>query len=398
MQSKGAIDWVAVAQKVRFALLPTAALLLLFYAGVLVLPVFVRSLAARSLYNYRELSAAAAAEGNYDEAVAVIERAAREIPRDIYFERPEFMYERIGRIRKDQGRLAESLDAFLTAQAHFFRKIELQGYLPPPRLIREIIDAYFEVGNFAGAYHEARSAMDMYPPMKQQFIKAHTLHVMEDPRIMRDLGLLEAKLGQTASAIARLRQSLIRDPRIPESHYWLGRFNEEQGLHEAAIADYRAELANHPFSENAYSRWIAVCETLKQDPAWPVTDRNTMRNRALAQFVNSLDPYEPVVSLFGVGSVYEQSFTLAEPGNVLCSILARSTPCQGLYGWIEFVLDGRHVQTVYMDSRDVVGYDIRLPNVEAGRHTFRIENLSDAMDATGDRNVFIYGVRFYRLP
>jgi len=387
-----------VARSLRIPVLITVGLLAAFYAGVGLLPRVVHALAARSLYNYRDLVDRAVARGDWDGAVAVIERAAREIPREIYFERPEFMYERLGRIRQEQGgHVAESLEAFLRAQACYFRNIRLQGYAPPPRLIRDIIRACFEMDNPEGAYHEARFAMDLYPLFRQEFLKGHLLHAMEDPRIMRDLGLLELKQGNLASGTDRLNQSLVRNPRLPETHYWLGRFAEDLQQPEKAVQEYEAELANWPYSENAYTRLVAIYEQLHRDPAYINYRCNEVHQKALAQYPSATSTTGQLAALLIVGSKVELAFDLPEPGNLAFIIVANSTPCYDVWGWFEFALDDRHIQTIYADSPEVRGYTVQVNGVEAGHHTFRIENLSDAADGHDDRNVILYNVRVYRL-
>ena len=386
-------------RRLRIPLLVTVGALAAFYAGVALLPRLVRVVASRSLYNYRDLAAKAVARGDYERAVSVIERAAREIPRDIYFERPEFMFERLGRIRKDQGgHGAETLEAFLRAQASYFRNIGLRGYAPPPRLIRDIIQAYFEMDNPEGAYHEARFAMDLYPFFRQEFVKAHVVHCMEDARIMRDLGLLEIKQGLVPSGRERLRQSLVRDPRVPESHFWLGRLAEDTRQTSEALREYEAELANGPYNENAYVRLVALYDQLRRDPAYVSYRCTETHNQAIAQYLPKEGATGGLAVLLAVREKIELPLDLAEPANLVFSIVANSTPCYDVYGWFDFTLDDRHIQTLYADSLEVRGYTVRVNGVEAGRHAFRIENLSDAAEGGEDRNVIIHNVRVYRLP
>ena len=381
---------------VGIALIITAGLLIVFYSGVRLFPRFAHWVAARSLYNYRDLAEQAIARGDYDGAVAVIERASREIPRDIYFERPEYMYDWIGRIRKQQDRTADSLQAFLRAQANFFLNIHLRGYLPPTRLIHEIIEGYFATDNPAGAYEEARVALDFYPMLKDQFLAPHAGRQAGNPLIVRDTGRLYIKAGEDEGP-ERLRQSLVENPRLPNSHLWLGRVEEERGSTDLAVTEYEAELAVNPYAENALLRLIRMRSGTNSDTASLAQRLDKMHSLASTQYLPTT-PSVPLASLWGIGSKLELSFGLPESGKILFNILARSTPCFGLYGWFEFTLDGRHVQNVYVDSLDLRVYDIWLNDLEAGPHVFRIEVLSDATDGKADRNTFIESIRMYRLP
>jgi len=375
----------------------TVGLLILFYVGVWLLPRFVHWVAARSLYNYRDLAEQAIARRDYDGAVAVIERASREIPRDIYFERPEYMFDWIGRIRKQQGRTAESLQAFLRAQASFFLNIQLRGYLPPIRLIQDILEGYFVTGNPAGAFEEARVALDLYPMLKDRFLQPHSQRVTSGPLFARDMGILYLKAGRTVEGQARLRESLQKNPRLPDSHFWLGRIEEDLRSANTAIREYEAELAVNAFAENALLRLIHLGNQTHSDTASLAQRLDQLHSLAFVEYLPDA-PGEPLASLWGIGSKLQLAFTLPEPSDLLVNILARSTPCFGLYGWVEFILDGRHVQNVYVDSLELQVYAVRLNHVEAGRHIFRIEVLSDATDGQADRNTFIHNIRIYRLP
>ena len=374
----------------------TAGLLLVFYVGVWLLPGAIRGVAAQSIYNYRETVEQALARGDHDEAVAVLEHAARRVPRDIYFERPEFILDWIGRIRKEQGRAPESLAAFLRAQERYFRNIQLEGYLPPPRLVDEIIDAYFETGNRAGAYNEARAAMDFYPMLADRFLAAHRSRSANDPQIMRDLGLLEIKMGWLPAGRNSLRQSLARQPYPADSHFWLGFLHEQQGSLASAIDEYEAELANSPCAENALAQLIRLYDQTDRDKAHLARQRRAMHSKAIAQYISD-DPSKPLASLWGVASKSQRTFDLSKPGRLLVNIRAHSTPCRSVYGWFEVSLDGKHVQTVYADHREPRTHTVRLDGVEAGRHELLIENLSDARTEKEDRNVFIDEIRIYYL-
>ena len=381
----------------RVPLLVTALLLAAFYAGVRLLPGVVHAVASRSLYNYREMVDRAAASGDFEGAVAIIERASRAIPRDIYFERPEFMFDRIGRIRQQQGRQAEALDAFLKAQTGFFRNIQLRGYYPPPRLIHDIIEAYFEIGNPAGAYNEARLALDLYPQISDEILKPHAVHMMEDSSTMRDLGLLEIKRNIVIAGRGRLRQSLVRDPRLVESHFWLGRSAQDQGLLTEALTEYEAELANCPYSENAFNGLIAVYRQLNRDAGPILQRRHEMHAKAIAQHVSDKGTTVPLRAFWGVPDKLEVPLDPAQPGKILVSVLAGSTPCYDVWGWLDVRLDGQHLQTLYVDSREPLAYEIWLKRVESGHHVLTFEDLSDATDGKNDRNVFIYSLRVFSV-
>jgi len=374
----------------------TVVLLVLFYAGVALLPHFVRAVVSRSIYNYRRTAEEAIARGDYDGAVEVIERAARQVPRDIYFERPEFMYEWIGRIRKSQGRTTESLEAFLKAQAAYFRNIQLHGYFPPPKLIDEIVEAYLAKGNIEAAYHELRAAMDFYPIISRRFLKPFKQHLAESPRIARDLALLEMKTGDLASARNHLLESLRRDPKIEGSHFALGLLAEGRLTTPVAVSQYKAELNNFPYAENAYSRLAAIYRRLGSDTGPLLARRDRMRSQAVATFLPK-GSSKRLAALFTINSKWTGEFDLAEGGNILVNILANSTPCNDIYGWVEIALDGRHVQTLYVDDRHPVTYHIRIGGVGPGRHTLRVSNLTDATAEGADRNTFLYNIRVFRL-
>ena len=378
----------------------TVTLLAVFYGGVWLLPRIARAVAARSLYNYRDQVRQALDREDYDGAVAVLRRAAREIPRDIYFERPEFIEDRIGQIRLQQGRTTESLQAFLSAQKGFFRNIELRGYFPPPRLVLDIIRGCFATGDPAGAHQEARIGMDFYPMMNAQLVQPHVDHSAADPRILRDLALLAATTGNYSLARDRLRKSLADDARTAESHYWLGRLDEMQNLPGPAAKAYEAELAAFPYADNAYSRLLAIYQETGRDVQPLLDRRETMRAKALAEFLPA-DPSKPLAGLLTVGSACEQTFELEQPARLLVNILAGSTPCHGLFGWVEITFDGRHVQNLYvcdpLSKRNLLAHHVWLGRVEAGRHLLRIENLSDALDERDDRNVFIHNIRIFCL-
>jgi tetratricopeptide (TPR) repeat protein len=378
------------------SLMITAALLVLFYLGVFLLPRFVHWVAARSLYNYRDRANEAIVRGDYDGAVAVIERAAREIPRDIYFERPEYMLDWIGRIRKQEARTTESLQAFLRAQANYFRNIDLRGYFPPTRLIHDIIESYFTLKNFGGVYAEARLALDLYPMVKDQFLKPHTNHQADNPIILRDAGVLCIKTGRVADAQARLRQSLADNPRLPDSHYWLARIEEEKRSTDSAVREYEAELAVNPYGENALLRLIRMRSGTEFDTAPLARRLDKIRSLALAEYSIPTTTSIPLASLWGIGSKLELTLNLPQPGPLVFNVLAWSTPCYGLYGWLEFTLDDRHIQNVYVESQEPRVYSVYVDRVEAGPHSFRLDVLSDASDGKEDRNTFIQSICVYR--
>ncbi|MBM3334584.1 hypothetical protein FJY63_07970 [Candidatus Sumerlaeota bacterium] len=387
-------------QFVGIPLLVTAALLVVFYTGAALLPSFVRWVMSGSIYNYRDLASRAAASGDYDGAVAILERAGREVPRDVYFERPEYIIDEIGRIRRKQGRPAEALEALLLAQSKFFRNIDLAGYYPTPDLILDIVRSYFEVGNPAGAYNEVRLALDLYPMLAAQLVEPHQSRCMEDPRIMRDLALLEIKLKRLADAREHLRQSLIRDPNLPESHFWLGRLSEmmkETDWMERAVAEYQAELKVFPYSESAALCLSALYRQLGRDPSATAPRTDAIRSKAIASFYSDKGPQEHLCVLLGVGEKVERAFDLPIASDLLFTIAAWSTPCYSVYGSLNFLLDGRHVQTVYLDSDLAQAYYVRISDVQEGRHNLVLENLSDASDGPDDRNVLIDSVHVYAL-
>lgn len=378
----------------------TVILLVAFRVGLWMLPGVTHAVAARSIYNYRDMADLASKEGDYDGAVRVLERAAREVPRDIYFERPEFMFDQIGRIRKQQGRVADSLEAFLRAQTGYFRNIELQGYYPPPRLIRDIIQAYFELGNPEGAYNEARHAMDLYPMLQEQFVEIHKVRMMEDPRIMRNLGLLEIKRGGLAPARNPLRQSLVREPRLDGSHYWLGRIAEKLSVSDwqtEAGKEYEAELVNCPYSDSAITQLIALYLQRGQDPAYQVYRREEMHSKALATFPSNPETTAPLAILLAAGDSKEYTFSLPTAGKLYLSILGYSSPCHGVYGWLEVRLDGQHVQTVYLDHTNLEDHGVWFKHIEAGSHSISLVDLTDAMEGSEDRNIVLQNIWIYRV-
>jgi len=385
-----------VTRLVRSSLIITAGLVVAFYLGVWLLPRFVHWIAARSLYNYRDQAEQALARRDYDGAVAVIERASRGIPRDIYFERPEFMYDWIGRIRKEQGHTSDSLQAFLRAQAKYFVNIQLRGYLPPPRLIRDIIEGYFATNNPAGAYEEARAAVDFYPMLRDRMTEPHGKRVTGGPVIMRDTAILYIKTKRSTEGEARLRQSLDLHPQLPDSHFWLGWLAEQSHSTETAVREYEAELAVNPYGENALLRLIHLSNDARSDTASLAQRLDGMHSLAFTEYLPPT-PSAPLVTLWGIGSKFEPAFDLSERANLLFNILARSTPCYGLYGWFEFTLDGRHIQNVYVESEEPRVYGVRVTGVEAGHHVFRLEALSDATEGETDRNTYIHSIRIYRL-
>lgn len=384
-------------RSVGVSVLLTAGLLAVFYSGVWALPRIVHRIAARSLYNYRDQAEAAIALDNYDGAVGIIERASREIPRDIYFERPEYMYDWIGRIRKQQGQTTESLHAFLRAQVFFFHNIQLRGYFPPSRLIHDILEGYFAADNFGGAYEEVRAAFSFYPMLKDQFLGAHAGRQLRHPVIMRDTGLLYIQAGRVAEGQARLRDALTRDSRLPDAHLALGRLDEQKCSTDSAVREYEAELAVNPCAEEALLQLIRLGNRTDTDTAPLAARLAEMRSHTLAEYVPTTTSV-PLASLWGIGSKLELALNVPEPSPLVFNILARSTPCYGLYGWLEFTLDGRHVQNLYVDSLETRVYPVRAKRIEAGPHRFRIEVLSDATDGAHDRNTFIESIRVYRSP
>lgn len=379
----------------------TAALLVAFYVGVWLLPRVARKIAARSLYNYYETARRAVERGEYDRAVEVLERAARKIPRDLYFERPEYMYDWIGRIRRKQKRPELSLEAFLLAQKHYFRNVRLRGYLPPPRLVCDIIEDYFATGNPAGAYNEARIALDFYPMLADRFLRSHMRHAPKEAIAMRDLGRLEIKLKRLAVARDHLRASLKLDPALAESHYLLGRLAEVALSTASAVVEYEKELENNPFAFEAARRLFRLYAKMGRDPSEQKRRLAAVRKRSLVVEFRPSNPSKPLASLWGVGARFGKRFELAEPAPVLISIAARSTPCYELFGWIEIRLDGRHLQTLYLDEpfgdSGAKYYALRPGRLDSGPHVLTIENLSDATDGTSDRNVFIHDIRIFRL-
>jgi len=374
------------------------ALLALFYAGVFVLPPVVRAVATHNLYNYRLTVEKAVAQGEYERALAVIERAARRLPRDIYFERPEFMYTWIGEIWQKQGDAGRSLDAFLQAQAWHFRNIALRGYLPTPKLIRDIIESYFALGRPEAAYHEARAALDFYPMLSAQILQTHKAHARQDLRIERDLALLDAKLGRYSESRSRLQQCLAGNAALPGVHYALGRIAELwQQSPQPAIAEYERELAINPFNENAAGRLAMLYPALHGGrPPDLAPFRARAKAALVAEFVGPA-PGKALATFFSVGARVERTFELAQPGTALLNIRASSTPCDRLYGWVDVRLDGAHVQTLYLDGPEPFTHEVRVPIKTAGPHRLEIENLTDAMRPGEDRNAVIHAVRVYRV-
>lgn len=382
--------------------LMVAALLVAFYLWVWLLPRAVRLVAGRSIHNYRQMAEEALARKDGEGAIAIIQEARGRIPRGIYFERPEFMDDWIGRIRLEQGQVAESLEAFLRAQKGFFQNIELRGYLPPPRLVGDIIKGYFATGNLAGAYNEACVGLEFYPMMQTRFLQPYHDRADKDGRVMRDLGLLALATDRLSLARDRLQRALRRDSAIPEAHYWLGRLREAEGDSRSGTTEYQAELSAFPYAANALARLIAITRGAGGDVRSFLETRQRMHEKAVAEFLPA-DRSQPLAGLLTIRAACEQAFELDAPGRLLVNILADSRPCHGLFGWVEVTLDGRHIQTLYIrdplskSKRAPLTYHVWLDRVTAGRHVLRIENLTDAADGSADRNVFIHTIRIYRL-
>lgn len=380
----------------------TAGLLVVFYTAVWVAPPLIRAVFSRSIDNYDLLAKQAIERGDPDAAVEILERAAREIPREVYFERPEFMYDWIGRIRKDQGKADLGLAAFLRAQQGFFRNIRLRGYLPPPRLIDDIVEAYFLLDNPAGAYNETRVAMDFYPTQHMRFLNRYKEHSEKSASVLRDLAALQIKARRLAEARTGLIQALATEPTLPEAHYWIGRLLEVQGKPAAAVPEYEQELTVNPFNENAVHRLSILGPQLRRRV--PVLDQVEIKRKAakVAEFLPE-ESGKPLASLFGLDASLERKFEWPEAGPAFVNIAAHSTPFDGIFGWVEIRVDDRHLQNLYLDGDglDQDGtqtrtYSVFLGNLEAGAHTLRIENLSDGRDENNDRNTFIHSIRVFR--
>lgn len=387
----GRIPWLGAAI--------AAVLLAAFYAAILILPSATRALLGRSIYNYRALAEQALARGDYDGAVAQIERAAREVPRDIYFERPEFMFEWIGLIRRRQNRPVESLEAYLEAQRLCFRNISLRVYYPSVPLVREIVRGYIATNNFEGACQELRAAMDLYPMVGTELLHFHEKATSRTAagRRARDLARLDIKILNVESARSRLQNSLNLDPKLPGAHYWLGYTAElRTNTSNTAVAEYRRELANDPLCEEA----LIAINRLVRPGAGASTDAlkglPDGRKNLVAEFA-SPQPGKPLATLLQVGSKVQSQFHLDRPGKVQFNIRAASTPCDEVFGWIEVRLDGRHVQTVYVDDKQARTYEVIATVDQAGTHQLELNNLTDARVGKKDRNVVIQRIRVHRL-
>jgi hypothetical protein len=139
----------------------------------------------------------------------------------------------------------------------------------------------------------------------------------------------------------------------------------------------------------------AIARRQGRDPGPFVRKRRELHDSALAAFT-SRDSAKPLAALLGVQSSVEQTFESQASGDLLVAILASSTPCYDIWGWIEVRLDDRHIQTVYLDDTQPWVYFVPLRKVAAGSHTLSIHNLTDAMDDSGhDRNSLIYAIHIY---
>jgi hypothetical protein len=220
---------------------------------------------------------------------------------------------------------------------------------------------------------------------------------------MRDLGRLQIKVNKREDAHRSLANSLAGDARPFGSHYWLGRLAEAEGQLEAAVQEYERELEDHPFAENARRRLLPLLGQLGRDASAFTEKSAAARAAPVAEFLPD-KPGEPLALFTGIDASWEGTFQQAETADILVNVSAWSTPFDGVYGWVEVLLDGRHIQTLYVapdplepDTSRAQTFHIRLNEVEPGPHTLRILNLSDGMDEKADRNTLFHRIRIHRL-
>jgi tetratricopeptide (TPR) repeat protein len=113
------------------------------------------------------------------------------------------------------------------------------------------------------AFRMRRKAIDALEALRVRY--------PQDSSICQRLGYLLAQDGRAAEALSFLQQAAQLAPSDAAAHYNLGFIQQEQGMHEAAIASFDAVLAIKPEHDLAlYGKALSLISTQRQTEAIPL--------------------------------------------------------------------------------------------------------------------------------
>jgi tetratricopeptide (TPR) repeat protein len=243
--------------------------------------------------------------------------------------------------------------------------------------------------------------MDFHPNRRNEILQIYdsATSAIRKADVLRNRALLELKMDSTPQAQRDLEQSLRMDPKVRGGHFWLGWLAAySRNDPKAAAAEFEAEMANNPYSEESISELGRLYARLQRDTSPLYKCLVLMRSAEVTEFISNRADV-PYASLFGLGSNVDCEFQAGNPGQVLIAVRMHSTPCDGIYGWAEVRLDGEHIQNLYVDTLKPRTYDVVAPIKKAGKHRLVIQSLSDANNfaTREDRNTFIHHIRIYEV-
>ncbi len=96
-----------------------------------------------------------------------------------------------------------------------------------------------------------------YPDALDVLGKARQL-APDDPRVLRDISLVQFREGHAAEAIATARRLVALDPKGADARFYLAGLYQDSGDLPRAIETYRAILADHPDDAYALNNLAAV--------------------------------------------------------------------------------------------------------------------------------------------
>ena len=100
-------------------------------------------------------------------------------------------------------------------------------------------------------------------------------------------------------------------------------------------------------------------------------------------------------ALLAAAGYVQAAVEIPSAGPYRLEVVARGTPCKGIYPVVEVLLDEQSLGKVELAGGNWRAYplDVTLPK---GKHTLRLAFINDASEAPEDRNLFLDKVIFYR--